>query len=71
MNQLPGKVSKKILIFGSSSFLGSNLINKLKHSNTLICIDKNIKTKIYDNNIFYFKCDVNNFNKLNKIQNIK
>ena len=70
MNQLPGKVSKKILIFGSSSFLGSNLINKLKHSNTLICIDKNIKTKIYDNNIFYFKCDVNNFIKLNKIQNI-
>lgn len=70
MNQLPGKVSKKILIFGSSSFLGSNLIKKLKFNHTLICIDKSIKNKINNNNIFYFECDVNNFNKLNKIQNI-
>lgn len=70
MNQLPGKVSKKILIFGSSSFLGSNLIKKLKLNHTLICIDKSIKNKINNNNIFYFECDVNNFNKLNKIQNI-
>ena len=67
MNQLLGRASKRILIVGSSSFLGTNLIKNFKTGNTIICIDKKIKKKIKNKNIHYFECDINNFNKLKKI----
>jgi NAD(P)-dependent dehydrogenase (short-subunit alcohol dehydrogenase family) len=68
MNQLIGKASKKILIVGSSSFLGKNLIKSLTLDNFLICIDKKIEKKNFYKNIIYFKCDVNNYKKLEKIK---
>ena len=46
MNQLLGRASKRILIVGSSSFLGTNLIKSFKTGNTIICIDKKIKKKL-------------------------
>ena len=45
MNQLPGKVFKRILIIGSSSFLAKELINKLSNKNLVICLDKSIKRR--------------------------
>lgn len=68
MNQLIGKASKKILIVGSSSFLGKNLIKSLSLDNFLICVDKKIEKKDLNKNIIYFKCDVNNYAKLKQIK---
>ena len=45
MNQLPGKVSKKILIIGSSSFLAGKLIKNLSEKNLVICVDKIMQIK--------------------------
>ena len=68
MNQLPGKVFKKILIIGSSSFLAQELIKKLIKKNLIICIDKVIKKNQQNKNLIFFKCDINNFKKLERIQ---
>ena len=68
MNQLPGKVFKKILIIGSSSFLAQELIKKLRKKNLIICIDKVIKKNQQNKNLIFFKCDINNFKKLERIQ---
>ena len=70
MNRLLGKASKKILIFGSSSFVGTNLVKSLSATNNhIICIDRKIKKRSFNKNIFNYQCDVNNYNKLSKIKN--
>ena len=68
MNQLPGKVFKRILSIGSSRFLAKELINKLSNKNLVICLDKSIKKASKKKNIIFFKCDVNNFKNLEKVQ---
>ena len=68
MNRLPGKASKIFLIIGSSSFLAKDLIKKLSIKNLVLCIDKDIKKNSPNKNVFYFKCDVNNYKNLEKIQ---
>lgn len=68
MNQLPGKVSNKILITGSSSFIGVALIKELCKNNYLYCIDKKIKKKINLSNVKYFKGDVVNEKNLTSIR---
>jgi NAD(P)-dependent dehydrogenase (short-subunit alcohol dehydrogenase family) len=68
MNQLIGKASKKILIVGSSSFLGKSLIKSLSPENFLVCVDKKIDKKNSNKNIIYFNCDINNYIKLKKIK---
>ena len=47
MNQLLGKVSNKILITGSSSFVGTALIKELSKNHHILCIDKKIVKKLY------------------------
>ena len=68
MNRLPGKASKIFLIIGSSSFLAKDLIKKLSTKNLVLCIDKDIKKNTLSKNVIYFKCDINNYKKLEKIQ---
>ena len=68
MNQLPGKVSNKILITGSSSFVGKALIKELCKNNQILCIDKKIAKKINSSNVKYFSSDITNEKKLIKIK---
>jgi len=68
MNQLLGKVSKKILITGSSSYVGRALIKNLSKSNQLFCIDKKIVKKGNLPNIKYFTSNVMNEKKLINIK---
>ena len=68
MNLLPGKASKIFLIIGSSGFLAEDLVKKLSKENQVLCIDKKIKKKLSSKNVFYFKCDINNYKNLEKIQ---
>jgi len=64
MNQLPGKVSRKILITGSSSYVGTALIKELSKSNQIFGIDKKIIKKKILPNVKYFESDVMNEKKL-------
>ena len=68
MNQLPGKVSKNILVIGSSSFVGRALIKDLSTTNNIICIDKKRAKKILPKNVIYFQSDVKNIKKLSLIK---
>tara|TARA_B100000963_G_scaffold338230_1_gene334925 strand:+ start:570 stop:1313 length:744 start_codon:yes stop_codon:yes gene_type:complete len=68
MNQLPGKVSKKILIIGSSSFLAGKLIKNLSEKNLVICVDKIMQIKKKNKNVKYYKCDITNPRKLEAIK---
>lgn len=68
MNQLPGKVSNKILITGSSSFVGKALIKELCKNNQIFCIDRKIAKKINSSNVTYFSSDIINEKKLIKIE---
>ena len=68
MNQLLGKVSKKILITGSSSYVGTALIKELHKNNQLFCIDKKISKKKILPNVKYFTSDVMNEKKLINIK---
>ena len=68
MNPSRGKVSKIILITGSSSFVGKALIKDLSKNNRLFCIDKKIVNKIKMPNVRYFSSDVMNEKKLVKIK---
>ncbi|MDA9598737.1 SDR family oxidoreductase [Candidatus Pelagibacter sp.] len=69
MSQLPGKVSSKILITGSSSFVGTALIKELCKNHHILCIDKKINKKINLPNVKYFSSDVMNEKKLISIKN--
>ena len=71
MNQLLGKVSNKILITGSSSFVGKALIKDLCKNNQIFCIDKKIVKKINLPNVKYFSSDVMNEKKLINIKKQK
>ena len=71
MNQLPGKVSKNILVIGSSSFVGRALIKDLSTTNNIICIDKKKAKKILPKNVIYFQSDVKNIKKLSLIKKKK
>ncbi len=52
---------KKILITGGCGFIGASLTSELVKKNFVIhIIDKNIKNKIKDKNIFYFKGNIKN-----------
>jgi NAD(P)-dependent dehydrogenase (short-subunit alcohol dehydrogenase family) len=68
MNQLLGKVSKKILITGSSSYVGTALIKELHKNNQLFCIDKKISKRKNLPNVKYFTSDVMNEKKLINIK---
>ena len=68
MNQLLGKVSKRILITGSSSYVGMALIKDLSMNNQLFCIDKKIIKKNNLPNVQYFTSDVMNEKKLINIK---
>ena len=68
MNQLLGKVSKRILITGSSSYVGMALIKDLSMTNQLFCIDKKIIKKNNLPNDQYFTSDVMNEKKLINIK---
>ena len=70
MNQLPGKVSKNILVIGSSSFVGRALIKDLSTTNNIICIDKKRAKKILPKNVIYFQSDVKNIKKLNVLNRV-
>jgi NAD(P)-dependent dehydrogenase (short-subunit alcohol dehydrogenase family) len=69
MNQLLGKVSNKILITGSSSFVGTALIKELSKNHHILCIDKKIGKKINLPNVKYFSSDIMNEKKLINIKN--
>ena len=69
MSQSPGKVFKKILITGSSSYVGRALIKDLSKNNIIVCIDKKIDKKQNSKNISYFKSDVLNEKKLLNVKN--
>jgi nucleoside-diphosphate-sugar epimerase len=57
---------KKILITGSSGFIGHELCNQfLKKNYTVYGLDK--ITKKYSNKILFFKCDIMNKNNLLKV----
>ena len=68
MNQLLGKISKKILITGSSSYVGRELIKNLSKNNQLVCVDKKIVKIKNSTNVSYFKSDVMNEKKMIKIK---
>ncbi len=68
MNQLLGKVSKRILITGSSSYVGMALIKDLSMTNQIFCIDKKIIKKNNLTNVQYFTSDVMNEKKLINIK---
>ena len=63
-------MKEKIIIFGGSGFIGSNLINKIKNLNydiTSVSRKKILNKKKY-RNIRYISCDVSNFQSLKKIK---
>ena len=67
MNQSLGKVYKKILIVGSSSYVGKALIKDLSKNNQLICVDKIIDKKQNSKNIIYLNSDVTSERKLRSL----
>ena len=63
---------RKIIIFGGSGFIGSNLINKIKNLNydiTSVSRKKILNKKKY-RNIRYISCDVSNFQKFKRSNQI-
>ena len=70
MNQSLGKVYKKILIVGSSSYVGKALIKDLSKNNQLICVDKIIDKKQNSKNIIYLNSDVTSERKLRSLKKL-
>ena len=68
MNQLLGKASRRILITGSSSYVGMALIKDLSRTNQLFCIDKKIIKGNNFPNVEYFTSDVMSEKKLINIK---
>lgn len=57
----------KILITGSSGYIGSCLNNYLKDKKNVYLIDKADPKKFDKKNFFFIKCDLNNTEKLEKV----
>ena len=57
----------KILITGSSGYIGSCLSNYLKDQKNIYLIDKVNPKKFDKKNFFFIKCDLNNTEKLEKV----
>ncbi len=70
MNQSLEKVYKKILIVGSSSYVGKALIKDLSKNNQLICVDKIIDKKQNSKNIIYLNSDVTSERKLRSLKKL-
>ena len=69
MNLSLGMTSKKtILIAGSQGLLGKYLTEKLSKDNEIICLDILKKDKISKKKVTFYKVDVSDFNKLNRVK---
>ena len=60
-------MKKKIIITGGFGFIGTKLIEKIKKQYNIYIIDNSLKKKVHQN-IKKIKCDLTNFQSLNKIK---
>ena len=62
------RYNKRILLIGSNSFLGKNIISEIPYKK-IICIQRNKKNIIRKKNLKYYFLDLKLFKKLKKIIN--
>ena len=58
---------EKILIIGSSGYVGNNLIERLSRENCILYGIQRSENTIFDSNVQIINCDIRDFKKLNKI----
>lgn len=61
-------MKKKIIITGGLGFIGTKLIEKIKHNYEVIVLDNSTVQKNKKKGLKIIKCDLTDFKKLNKIR---